>query len=540
MTEPTAPGEVSLLRPAAAMTALTALSRATGFIRVLVVAAVLGTTYLGNTYQTANTVPNLLFELAAAGMLQAVLVPTLVGLLDRGRRDEAERVASSVLGAAALVLAALAAAAAIAAPWIVRALVSGVADPSIREQQVRLGTFFLWFFLPQVVLYAYGTVASAILNAHDRFALPVFAPVVNNVVVIGSYLAFWAMRDGAAPSLDLTTAEKVVLAGGTTLGVLLFCSVPVVAARRLGWTLRPSLDLRHPEVRALGRRGAWAGLYLALTQVVLGVVLVLCNRIEGGVVAFQVALTFFLLPHALFAIPVFTALYPTMSRQAHGERWVDFRRTVAEGCRVSGFFLLPATAAFMVLGQPLARLVLFGESAGAGADQVGRIVAALAPGLLGYGLFLLLTRAFYATGDARTPALVNLGLAVGGSALMVSAFAGASGDDRVPAVAAAHSLAYLLGCLALLLLLGRRVGAGLVAAASRPVGLSLVAAGASAGAMAATRPLVETGGRAGALATVGASLAAGAAAYLAVHRLAGPIDLRQALGGARASGSAGG
>ena len=514
------------------MAALTTISRVTGFARVLVVAAVLGATFLGNTYQTANTVPNLIFELAAAGLLQAVLVPSLVGLLDRGRRDEAEHVAGAVLGAAVLVLLAVAALAAVAAPWIMRALFSGVDDPEIRRQQVRLGVFFLWFFLPQVVLYAYGTVASAMLNAQDRFSLPVFAPVVNNVVVIGAYVTFWLLRDGEAPSLDLSTLEKVVLAGGTTLGVLLFCSVPVVAARRLGWSLRPRLDFRHAEVRALGRRGMWAALYLALTQVLLAVVLVLCNRVEGGVVAFQVALTFFLLPHALFAIPVFTALFPTMSRQAHAQAWDAFRASVASGCRVCAFFLLPATALFIVLGQAMARLVLFGEGTG-GADEVGRIVGALAPGLLGYGLFLLLTRAFYALGDARVPALVNAGVALGGAVLMVVAFTVTDGADRVPALALAHSLTYLLGSAALLTLLARRVPGSVLGDAAGSIAASTVGALAAGGAMVGARHLADGGGRGGALVTLTLGAAAGGAAFFAVQRLHGPIGLRDALAPSR-------
>src|SRR6476660_6449680 len=90
------PAEASFARSTASMTALTAVSRFTGFVRIVVVAAVLGTTFLGNTYQSTNTVPNLLFELIAAGVLQAVLIPSLVGLLDRGDEAEAEHVAGSV------------------------------------------------------------------------------------------------------------------------------------------------------------------------------------------------------------------------------------------------------------------------------------------------------------------------------------------------------------------------------------------------------------------------------------------------------------
>ena len=151
----------SFARATAAMTVLTGVSRLTGFVRIVVVAAVLGTTFLGNTYESANSVPNLLFELIAAGVLQAVLIPTLVSLLDRGDRTEAEHVAGSVLGLSCLILAALAVVGIAAAPLVARGLFAGVHDPHVRADEIRLGTVFLWFFLPQVVMYAVGMVATS-------------------------------------------------------------------------------------------------------------------------------------------------------------------------------------------------------------------------------------------------------------------------------------------------------------------------------------------------------------------------------------------
>jgi len=142
------------------MTVLTLASRLTGMVRNVVVVAVLGVTFLGNTYQSANTVPNLLFELIAAGVLQAVLIPTLIDLAAHGNEDEAEHVARSVLGLAGAALAVLAVLGAVLAPFVMRLLVSGVDDPIVRHDEIHLGTILLWFFLPQVVLYAANTVAT--------------------------------------------------------------------------------------------------------------------------------------------------------------------------------------------------------------------------------------------------------------------------------------------------------------------------------------------------------------------------------------------
>ncbi|MBW3627444.1 MAG: murein biosynthesis integral membrane protein MurJ, partial [Actinobacteria bacterium] len=513
---------VDLARTTAAMTVLTLVSRVTGLVRVLVVAAVLGTTFLGNTYQSANTVPNLLFELFAAGALQAVMIPAMVELFDRGDEAEASRVAGSLLGLALAGLAVVAAVGMLAAPWVMRVLVAGVESPEVRAAQVRLGTILLWFFLPQLVLYAAGMVATGVLNARGRFTVPVAAPVANNVVVIASYGLFWLLRGGAAPGLDLTPAQIAVLGLGTTLGVLALSALPVLAVVRSGFPLRPRLDHRHPQVRRIVRRSGWAALFLASTQMLLGVVLVLANGVEGGVVAYQVAYTIFLLPHALFALPVLTTLFPALARRASAGDHPGYADAVAAGVRAIAFFVLPAAAALAALASPLTRVLLFGESAGAGAVVVAGAVIAFAPGLLGYGAFLFLTRALYAVGDTRTPSLVHVGVVVG-AALAMAGISAIAGADRVPGLAAAHSLAYLVGAVVLARRVRRRAGSpqGTMPSLLRPVAGGVVAAIAAGGVMWLVQQPFDIAGRPGALAVLAGAGAAGAAVYLGAQALLG-------------------
>lgn len=510
-----------LARATAAMTVLTLVSRVTGLVRVLAVAAVLGTTFLGNTYQSANTVPNLLFELFAAGALQAVMIPAMVELFDRGDDAEASRVAGSLLGLAMAGLAVVAAVGMLAAPWVMRVLVAGVESPEVRAAQVRLGTILLWFFLPQLVLYAAGMVATGVLNARGRFTVPVAAPVANNVVVIASYGLFWLLRGGASPGLDLTPAQIVVLGLGTTLGVLALSALPVLAVVRSGFPLRPRLDHRHPEVRRIIRRSGWAAVFLASTQVLLGVVLVLANGVEGGVVAYQVAYTIFLLPHALFALPVLTALFPALARRASAGDQAGYADAVAAGVRAIAFFVLPATAALVALAHPLTRVLLFGESAGAGAVVAGAVIA-FAPGLLGYGAFLFLTRALFAVGDTRTPGLVHVGVVVG-AALAMTAASAIAGADRVPGLAAAHSLAYLVGAVVLArrVRLRIRLPKGAMPSLARPVAGGIAAAAAAGGVMWLVQQPFDIAGRPAALAVLAGAGAAGAAVYVGAQALLG-------------------
>ena len=145
-------------RAATIMGAATLASRGIGFVRIWVVATVLGATLLGNTYQSSSAVSNVLFELLAAGALSAVLVPTFVRHLERDNEAEAERLASGVLGLALGVLGAVAIIGFIAAPQIARLISTGAPTPELRHQQEVLATYLTRFFVFQVLLYAIGTV----------------------------------------------------------------------------------------------------------------------------------------------------------------------------------------------------------------------------------------------------------------------------------------------------------------------------------------------------------------------------------------------
>ena len=472
----TAPDEPDLARSTATMTALTLASRVTGMVRNVVVVAVLGVTFLGNTYESANTVPNFLFELIAAGVLQAVLIPTLVDLAAHGEDDEAEHVARSVLGLAGAALAVLAVLGAVLAPFVMRVLVSGVDNAAVRRDEIHLGTILLWFFLPQVVLYAANTVATGVLNSKGHFSVPVFAPLLNNVVVIASYLLFAWMRHGAEPSLHLTGAQTAVLGLGTTLGVVTFCMAPVIAAVRSGTTLWPRFDWRHAGVRRIARLGGWAAAFLAATNVLLAVVLVLANHVEGGVVAWTLGYTIFTLPHSLVALPVLTALFPTMSRHYASGDDVAYQRTVASGVRAITYLVVPAAAAMLTLSLPMARVLRFGAYHHGGVDSVAAATAAFGPGLLGYGAFLFLARALYARGDTRTPAMVNLAVVTGGSVAMIVAFFLVHGSARLAALAGAHSAAYLAGAVALYAIVRERTRASSARGTVRSMSASVAGA----------------------------------------------------------------
>lgn len=457
-----------LFRSTRSMALLTVASRLSGFVRIAVFASVFGKTYLANTYQSANTIPNVLFELFAAGALQAVLVPVMSRVTSstgvgaprshagstKGVPED-EYVAGAVLGLLSAVLAVVAVAAVALGPQLMGLLAGDITDEATRNAEIELGALFLWFFMPQVLFYGANIVATSVLNAKGSFALPVAAPLANNVIVIVAYLWFGAVHEGPI-TLDLTAPELWIVAGGTTLGVIAFCSIPVVALARQGFRLRPRLDRRHPVIATLVREGAWAAVFLGATQVLLLVVLRVANRDPGGPVIYQFAFILFTLPHALFAVPIMTTRFPSLSRYAAADDAVGFADATRAGIRGIVFMAMAASAVSVAVARPATELVSFGEAVKL-TEQIADATIAFAPGIAGFGLFLFFTRVYYARSDARTPALTNVAVVAASSVAMLTVVAALDPRHLVTGLAAAFAAGQLVGAGALLLGVSRRL-----------------------------------------------------------------------------------
>lgn len=472
MTVPTR----SVARSAAGMGVAATVSRGFGAVRVLVIAAVLGTTYLGNAFQGSNQFSTVVFELLAAGALSAVLVPTFVEHLDRGDQRRAEELAGGLLGVAVLALGGIALVGVLVAPWLADLLVSGVSDPATAAQQQELSTFLLRFFLPQIVLYGVGAVATAILNAQRVFALPAAAPIGNTVVMVVLLVVF-AVVAGPDPGLVLGTGERLLLAAAGTLGVAAFAGIPTVALLRRGFRLRvrPRLDA---GVRRLLGLGGWATLQHASVALLLGTAIVVGGSVEGGVVAFQVGWFFFMAPYGVIAQPIQTAVQPELVGDlARGDHHA-FGESLRWSLDSMAVLLLPVTAGMVALAHPVADVIAFGQArTGDGVELIAAGIAGLGLGLLPYGAFLLFARAWYAFGDSRAPAILSVVAAIAGSAVMVSCSTVLDGAALVAVLGAAHALAFGATAIALAVGIRRRTGEQLKARRSAIAALLSLATG---------------------------------------------------------------
>jgi putative peptidoglycan lipid II flippase len=268
----------------------------------------------------------------------------------------------------------------------------------------------------------------------------------------------------------------------------------------------------------LARRGGWAAGQLALTQVMLVTVLVLANGTAGGVVVWTFALTFFLLPYSLFAVPVATTLYPGLARAYQADDLARFGASLGRGIRVTTVLLVGSAAALAALSWPVVRVAAFGAARTGGVASLAHALMAFAGGLLGYGLLYLLTRASYAMGDARAPMLAMAAVAAVGLAAMVVATAVVPDAERAAALGGAFAGAHLIGAV----LLGAHVLRRLPPAVRPRLGASIVrtlAAGAVACvAMAVVAGGLDGHGRVAAFGTLVVGAAVGVAVYAGAQR----------------------
>ena len=383
----------------------TLVSRFTGVLRGITIAAVLGATFFANTFQFTNSLPNLVFYgLLAGSMFSSLLVPALVGHIDSGDRPAAARTADGLLGMAMLGMLAIVPLAAVATPWLLRLGSAGAADSAAASSQVHVGAVLVLLLLPQVPLYAIVGTATAVMNAHRRFALPAAAPAIENLGTIAVLGVVAVLYAPVAAEQSVPLSLILLLGLGTTGAVMLHASVQWWGARRVGIALLPKAGWHDPQVRATIRRALPALAQAALAALLLGALSLAADRVPGGVVAFQLAANFYFLPIALAASPVALSLVPRLSRMTAPGQAAMFRDTYLRGLAFACFFAVPAATAYLVLSGPIAGGIGFGAFGAAdGRDLISAALGGLAPAIVGETLFLVTTYACYARKDTRKP-----------------------------------------------------------------------------------------------------------------------------------------
>ena len=382
-------------------------SRILGYVRVVVITNEFGAGTQLDAYFAAFRIPDTLFQLVAAGAFGSSMVPVLAGIFAKGEDERAWRVVSTVINVMLIVLATMAVIIAIFAPQIVPIITPGF-DAVGTELTVRLTRIMLM----SPVLLALAAVASSSLNVRGRFAASAIAPSLYNVAIIAGAVVL-------GPVLGVEG-----LAVGVVIGSLLHLGVQIRPLIREHFHLSLRIDFSDPAVRQILLLMVPRAIGLGANQIVFMVATMLASGVGlGAVTDYNVATTLLQIPLGTISYPMSLVLMPTLSRVVATGTTKDFSQLLTRSMRLIAWIMLFITAAGFVLGRQGVSLLFAGLDPQAAA-QTSNALAFLLLGLTGHSLVIILSRAFYAGKDTRTPvftAFTDLAVAVGtGTALVGS------------------------------------------------------------------------------------------------------------------------
>ncbi|MEV4712099.1 murein biosynthesis integral membrane protein MurJ [Micromonospora sp. NPDC049374] len=480
--ESTAPPQEQVAEgSAAANSAIMALgslvSRGTGFLRNLVIGAALGGALVGDAYTTAQILPGMVYEFLLGGILTSVLIPVLV----RRRKADADggqAYAQRLLTLAVLALGVAAVlAVALAAPltWLYGA------DESA-DGYSKLVTALARLMLPMIFFSGLSALISAVLNTRGHFAAPMWAPILNNLVVIGTaglYIAIFG-AEIVGPE-DMTTGRVLLIGGGTLIGVAIQVAGLLPALRRVGFRWKLRFDFRKLGLAELGRLGAWMICYVAVSQLGLIVLFNLLNRAgkenAAGPLIYNNVFLLLMTAHGIIAVSIITALMPRMSAAAADGRYADLAADLSRGTRTVSAVLAPIAVCYAVLATPIAfTLFRWGAFTDDNATATSLVLLAAALALVPFAISQLFTFAFYALPDTRTPALINIPVVVLRIAVQIALFAIFSASFVGAGMMIGNAISYLAAAIASAWLLRPRVGRIGLGAILRTLGRVAVAA----------------------------------------------------------------
>ena len=384
----------------------TVVSRVLGFIRAVLLAAMIGvTTNAADAFGVANQLPNNVWAIIAGGVLNAILVPQLVKA--RSHTDGGAGYINRLLTMAIVVFGGIALVATLAAPLLVSIYTSGW-----KPSHLALATAFAYWCLPQLFFYGLYSMLGEVLNARSAFGPYMWAPVLNNVVSLlgmGAYIVIFGMDPTGKTSVEhWGTGQITLLAVSATAGVAAQAVILLFAWRRIGLHFKPNFQWRGFGLGPALKAGAWT-LAMVLATQIAGIFQssVASSAVEGraggdvaSVAASGIAWLIFMLPHSVGTVSLATVYFTRIATHAHEGKMAEVKQDLRDGMRIVALISLLATAALIVLAYPISR-VFVGEYAGTMA--LAKVLIAFMVGLLPFSLGFFMQKAFYSLEDTKTP-----------------------------------------------------------------------------------------------------------------------------------------
>jgi putative peptidoglycan lipid II flippase len=400
----------SLIRSSTVMAIGTIVSRVTGLIRGLLLVAVLGTALLGDTYNVANTMPNILYNLIIGGALTAVFVPQMV----RATRmpDGGSAFISRLISATCVVLGGLVALSVIAAPFLVRIFASSYEG----RPEFRLTVLFMRYCLPQIFFMGLFALLAQVANAKGKFGAMMWAPVLNNCIVIAVFSYFLHLSHGWSVSI-ITDTQATWLGIGTTAGFVAQVLFLIPVIRRTKIHIRPRFDWRDPEIKTSLKLASWTLLFAAISQLSYLVTVNLSTgaavrAVKEGVLTgvgytpYGNAFLILMLPHSIITISIVTALLPMLSAHAIDRKYQAIHDELVKAIRLVGIITVPSAIAFLLFGPLITRSLFFGIS-DSDARYLGLVLAGFSFGLMPLSVNLIALRGLNAFENVKLQVVSN-------------------------------------------------------------------------------------------------------------------------------------
>ncbi|MGV0433860.1 murein biosynthesis integral membrane protein MurJ [Corynebacterium ureicelerivorans] len=450
-----ADGGEKVVRATGSMAIATLISRVTGFIRTVLIGAALGEV-VAASFNTANTLPNLITEIVLGSVLTALVVPVLV----RAEKEDADHGAAFIRRLFTLTLTLMTVVTLVAvttAPLLTRMMM----DEDSKGNLVQT-TSFAYLVLPQIFFYGMFSLFMAILNTKEHFRPGAWAPVANNVVsiaVLVAYMALPGQLNPAAPT-SISNPHVLLLGLGTTAGVVVQCLIMLPALRKLGIDLRPLWGIDE-RLKQFGGMALAIVTYVAISQ--LGYIIttrIAFNADAAAQFIYQQHWMLLQMPYGIIGVTLLTAIMPRMSRNAADG---DDEAVVADltmGTKLTFIALIPIIIFMTALGPDIARaLFAYGSFSPEAANTLGLTISASSFTLIPYALVMLHLRVFYAREEAWTPTFIIAGIT--GTKVLLSALAphiAREPSHVVVLLGAANGFGFVAGALIGALLLRRKLG----------------------------------------------------------------------------------
>ena len=451
-----------LFRASGIMALGTILSRITGFIRGILIVAVLGTTLLADTYNVANTMPNILYNLLVGGALTAIFIPQLVRSFEHD--DGGDGFASRLITTISLILLVLVSLGMYFAPALVRLYAPEFFTTGFETEQ-EIAIAFTRYCLPQIFFLGLFTMLGQVANARGSFGPLMWAPIANNLVGIalfGGFLLF-------SPGIDInsiTSNQVAILGWGTTLSVVVQALVLVPVIRKLGITLKPRLGLS-----GLGKSfnlAGWTLVYVLISQlgylVTVNVATSAAVRSaqEGiktgvGYTPYTYAYYVMLLPYSIVTISIITAILPHISKLALEGKREEVKAQLVRAIRLVGVITIPSAVAFLLFGPLITESIFVGIPT-EDSRYIGYVLSALSFGLVAFSINLILIRGFNAFEDTKTQVVSILVINIIAVAMSYFCLFFVKNQWVTVGLGVAFSVSYLAGLFVTLGLLKKHVG----------------------------------------------------------------------------------